>query len=369
MATLNKLLEVFSSQLAAWRNTSLEDLQFWQRDFAWLAGILFISLVTSLAVFRIVIHRPATRSRVALPAILQHKRRLSFSVVRHTPALLLLLGIPFLLLALADPYTSVLQERTTFPGRRIFLMIDASTSMVRHFESPTLLAGNKGTSEATFFTTVAAAERFVRLRMDGEYRDLMSLVEFGDQAYVVTPFTSDYDNILLSLALIGDFGEFLRFPDQGTILTRAVEQGVQLFRMFDFLDASGNLIVMFTDGEDAGVIRQGKTVLQVVQEAVEAEVPIYFIRANFNRALGSVVPDSTWKAAVEKTGGKFYAASNEQTILRAINDIDRLASGKIEITQYVTQEPYFGLFAFITAALWSMALMLKLTVAQFQRFP
>ena len=27
----------------------------------------------------------------------------------------------------------------------------------------------------------------------------MALVEFGNQAYVITPFTSDYDNILLSI--------------------------------------------------------------------------------------------------------------------------------------------------------------------------
>ena len=40
--------------------------------------------------------------------------------------------------------------------------------------------------------------------MDGRYRDLVSLIEFGNEAYVVTPFTSDYDNILLSISLIGD---------------------------------------------------------------------------------------------------------------------------------------------------------------------
>ena len=53
----------------------------------------------------------------------------------------------------------------------------------------------------------------------------MALVEFGDQAYVITPFTTDYDNIRLSLSLIGDFGEFIRFPDQGTLLGNAVAAG------------------------------------------------------------------------------------------------------------------------------------------------
>ena len=62
---------------------------------------------------------------------------------------------------------------------------DASSSMVRPFNAPTLRQASGVTTQATFFTTVAAAQRFVQLRTQGKYRDLMSLVEFGDQAYVV----------------------------------------------------------------------------------------------------------------------------------------------------------------------------------------
>ena len=56
----------------------------------------------------------------------------------------------------------------------------------------------KGLLQAINILT-AAADRFVRLRMKERYRDLMALVEFGNEAYVVTPFTNDYDNILMSL--------------------------------------------------------------------------------------------------------------------------------------------------------------------------
>ena len=41
----------------------------------------------------------------------------------------------------------------------------------------------------------------------------MALVEFGSRAYVITPFTSDYDNLLLSMSLIGDPVEFSTFPN------------------------------------------------------------------------------------------------------------------------------------------------------------
>jgi hypothetical protein len=253
-------------------------------------------------------------------------------------------------------------------------MIDASRSMVRPFSAPTLRqAGNSSptgsSSQATFLTTVAAADRFVQLRAKGGYRDLIALVEFGDQAYVVTPFTTDIDNIRLSLSLVGDYVEFVRFPDQGTVIGRAIEQSVELFRTFDFLDASGNIMVLFSDGDDSEVLDQGRSVSELVQRARAAHVPIYFVRTRYDRTFGSVVSDASWKDAVEATGGRYYAASDEATILRAIQDIDRVAAGRIAVKAYVNQRPRFGSFALVAAGTWSLAAMLTLTVPYFRRFP
>src|SRR5205085_7601026 len=115
---------------------------------------------------------------------------------------------------------------------RITLLIDASTSMRTPFKAEHL--NKRAPTDATFFTTVAAAERFVQLRIKGKYRDLLGLVEFGNEAYVVTPFTNDYDNILLSVSLIGDPVEFSMFPDQGTVIADAIDEGVDLFKAFRF---------------------------------------------------------------------------------------------------------------------------------------
>ena len=43
-------------------------------------------------------------------------------------------GLPFALLAVADPYTSLTAETVTYPGRRIAIMIDASDSMQAAFK-------------------------------------------------------------------------------------------------------------------------------------------------------------------------------------------------------------------------------------------
>ena len=57
---------------------------------------------------------------------------------------------------------------------------------------------------------------------------------------------------------------------------------------------------------------------------------------SYNKAIGRAFTDPIWKPVVEKTGGKFYAASDEPTILSAIAEIDKVAIGKIAIRQYST---------------------------------
>ena len=368
MSTLVDIGRLLDSSLAEGRGLRLADLHFWHGDAARLTIIVLVAVSLAMVVLRSTIIRRTPRQRVGLPALLAPGNSFSWSFVRHAPLVLLMVGLPWFILALADPYSSLTQRKENFPGRRICLMIDASASMVRPFSAPTLRQAGTD-SQATFLTTVAAADRFVQLRIKGKYRDLMALVEFGDQAYVVTPFTTDYDNIRLSLSLVGDFTEFIRFPDQGTLIGRAIEQSVELFRAFDFLDASGNLMVLFSDGEDSEVVGRGRSVSELVQHAQTAKVPIYFVRTRFDRAFGSVVSDSLWKEAVEATGGRYYAASDESTILRAIQDIDRISVGRIEVTQYVSQRPRFRPFTLVAASTWSLATMLMLTVPYFRRFP
>jgi Ca-activated chloride channel family protein len=330
----------------------------------------------------------------------------SWAMVRHVPLLLALLGLPAFLLAVADPRRALVREETSYPGRRISLMIDASSSMLSALPSTRLASG--APNDAAFFTTVGAARHFVELRRRGPYRDLMSLIEFGDDAYVITPFTSDYDNILLSIALIGDWNEFMAFPDQGTTIARAIDHSVGLFRVFDFLDAAGNLMVIFTDGSDAEVMADGRSVFDVLREAERAEIPVYFIRTGAGpraqasaprAAQGTVqaaaqaargapaasgvsaapgmsgmsgmsgVSDAAWQAAVARTGGRFYAASDERTILQAIQEIDRASEGRIAIRRYSTSLPAFSPFALAAVALWTVALALRFTVPWFQKFP
>ena len=205
--------------------------------------------------------------------------------------------------------------------------------------------------------------------MAGKYHDLIGLIEFGDEAYVVTPFTTDYENILLSISLIGDWTEFMKFPDQGTTIGAAMEQGVGLFKAFDFLEASGNLMVLFTDGQDTQVTIHGKSVTEIVAGAVQTKIPVYMIRTSYNKGLGAVLPDDIWKPAIEATGGKFYAAADELAIMAAIRDIDSRSGGRVDIKRYSTARPRYTPYTFMAASFWTVALLLQLTVPYFRKFP
>jgi hypothetical protein len=261
------------------------------------------------------------------------------------------------------------RREASYPGRRICLMIDASNSMSSPFKTEQLPQRTDSDSTA-FVTTVAAAERFVHMRMNGPYRDLLALVEFGADAYVVTPFTNDYDNILVSLSLIGEPHEFASFPDQRTLIAKGIEEAVQLFKAFHYLDASGNLLLIFSDGEDTNATVNGRPLDEIIGGAIDAGVPVYFVRTNYNKAEGDpAVPDKLWSDAVRKTGGKFFAASDERTLLAAINEIDHVAAGTIQLTEYGTQQPRFEGFAAVAALCFALAALSKLAVPYFQRFP
>lgn len=367
MQFFRDVTDLVSATWAEWGDLRLDRLLFSESTTARQIVLALIGMAAVFLVIRSFGSRNPGQSRMALPALVKTSAWSRASLTRHGALLLALAGLPFFILSLADPRTALTRSETTFPGRRIALLIDASSSMLSALPSTTLAKG--APNNAAFFTTVGAARYFIERRMAGKYRDLMGLVEFGDSAYVITPFTTDYENILLSTTLIGDWNEFMAFPDQGTVVAKAVEQAVGLFQAFDFLDASGNLMVIFTDGADADVLENGKTVDDVLAEAQKSKIPVYLIKIGGNLQNKRSVADELWISAVKKTGGEFFSGGDEATIIRSIQAIDRRAAGKIEMKQYSTERPRYAPFAMTAALLWCAALTLRFTVPTFQTFP
>ena len=364
---VSALTAVAQSVAAEWAVFDFAGLQFWRRDTGRLALIAVAGISVLLLLIRAAVARKPGRHQVILPALLRSVPGSRLAWTRHLPVVLFVIALPAALLAFADPFSSLVVENVTYPGRRISLMIDASDSMQTAFTAATL--NTRNTVQPAFFTTIAAAERFVQLRRKSRHRDLMALVEFGSRAYVITPFTSDYNNLLLSMSLIGDPVEFSQFPESGTVIASALEESIEIFKAFNYLEASGNLMVIFTDGEDTTSIVHGRSLDDILKSAVDNKIPLFFVRTNYNKEFGEGIPDAKWKAAVEKTGGRYYVAKNEASLIAAVEDIDREAVGTIETRQYSSQQARFSLFALAAVVLWTSAAGLKLATPWFGKLP
>jgi len=365
MVPVRELLYQIRDTLDQWISLRAGDVHFDQTWIAILVLVVLMAIAGLMLLARGLFTQKAGRSHIALPAVLPVMRGSRFSMLRHAAFLVFLLGVPFFAVALADPHTAFTREETSYPGRRIALLVDGSSSMVMKFETKSL----KTPENRAFYTAVAAAEHFMKLRMNGRYHDLIALIQFGNEAYVVTPFTTDYENIMLSIRLISSPKEWGSFNDWGTTIGQGLNQATQLFRAFDFVNAAGNAILMFTDGRDDEKDLKGKSIQAVIDEMKKYNIPVYMVRTGFDLREGQIPTDKLWKPLVEQTGGRFYAADSEDSILKAEAEIDKLATGRIDVREYTAQRPRFDGYALIAIALWLAAGIMKLGFKTFRTFP
>jgi hypothetical protein len=362
---LKELITMVQDALGDWIRLSWNELHFDETWTAVLVLVVLVSISGLMLLARGLRSQKAGRTHVTLPALLPSMLRSHFSSLRHAAFLVFMLGVPFFAVALADPHTAFTREETSYPGRRIALLVDGSSSMVMKFETKSL----KTPENRAFYTAVASAEHFMKLRMNGRYHDLIALIQFGNEAYVVTPFTTDYDNILLSIRLISSPKEWGNFNDWGTTIIQGLNQATQLFKAFDFVNASGNAMVLFTDGRDEEKNIKGKPIETVIDEMRKYKIPVFMVRTGFDLKEGQIPTDKLWKPLVERTGGRFYAADSEDAILRAEAEIDKLATGRIDVREYTAQRPRFDGYALVAVMLWLSAGVMKLGFRTFRTFP
>jgi Ca-activated chloride channel homolog len=365
MDRIDALIAALRAAVDEWRRTDWAQLQFADVRGALLVFVVLAAIAALALVVAAARRTDAGRTHVAVPALFPAIRRSPAAAVRHLPRLLFLAGLPLFAIALADPYTGFTREEVSYPGRRIALLVDASGSMVMRFGATNF----RTRGESTFFTAVAAAEHFIQRRIDGPYRDLVALIQFGNQAYVVTPFTTDYQSIRLSIRLISDPREWGRFSDFGTTIVEGIDQGMRLFETFDFVNASGNLMILFTDGRDSQLNQQGRPLDRLLADARSFRIPVYMVRTAFELPEGQVREDAIWKAMVERTGGRFFAAYDDASIRHALAEIDRLSPGRIEVREYSVARPRFAAYALGAATLWLSAALLTLGTGAFRTFP
>jgi len=138
VAVLDLFRELARDIFGEWQGLALGDLRFTHRSEARLMLVALVGLSVVLTLARLILRRRAISGRVVLPAVFGSFPRSPGAVLTHVPLLMFVSGLPFLALALADPYTALIRSEVSYPGRRICLAIDASDSMMTPFKTDTL---------------------------------------------------------------------------------------------------------------------------------------------------------------------------------------------------------------------------------------
>ena len=376
METIRREFElIYRSLVTDWKNLWTDQIHFEQAATAALVILVICLKAIVIVVLQHMMKKPG-RKNIFLPAFLPVFGKDHARYAKYVLVALFIAGIMSYGIALADPQSLFGYEEITAPGKRIALVVDASGSMEADFKADKL----KTKGPQRYFTAIAASRYLVELRMKSKQHDLIALVEFGDAAYVITPFTNDHKTVLANLDLVGDPDEWYRFGHGGTFILTALYQGLELFKTYGFLESTGNAIVLVSDGEDNSAdVKQdnGKTAKfsEVIADARRNHVPIFFIRTHYDDTSGytgysSLHMDDFWKKMCEQTGGEFFVAGNEDHVLAAVERINaKVKNAPIRSKHYTSNKPHYRIFAVIGAACWALCIVLWGCFSVFRTFP
>lgn len=254
----------------------------------------------------------------------------------------LVLGI----IALARPQYGITERRQSTLGIDISVALDISASMDADDFDPTRLA---------------VAKRVINEFVEARQNDRISVVIFGTEASVLVPPTFDH----------AAAGRFLDALDAGTMFAEsarntAIGMGLALsVKQLERTDAPSKVAILLTDGENTAGLIQPK---EAAELAKSLGVRVYTIGVGSNtvatrrtldrfsgRMVARPVPvsidEETLKQIAERTGGKYFRATDAKALAGIYEQIDQLERSEIETQQFDNFDEQFAWF-------WTPALLL-----------
>jgi len=248
------------------------------------------------------------------------RQRLSRSVVFLRAA-----GMVLMIIALARPQSVLEGTKTVSEGVDIVLTLDTSTSMLAE-------DFRIGPARVNRFDVVKdVVKEFIKKRKD----DRIGMVAFAARAYTVCPLTTDYTwlNENLDRVRIG-------MIEDGTAVGSAIAASSNRLRTSK---TKSKVIILLTDG----VNNAGNVSPLVASEAAKAlKIKIYTIGVGtkglvpypfkdiYGRTVYQNIPIEIDEDSLRKiagmTGGKYYLASDTETLRKIYDDINKLEKSNIE---------------------------------------
>ncbi len=247
------------------------------------------------------------------------------SIWLQLPILLRIASLFCLIVAAARPQLIDSQTKKTVEGLDIVLALDTSNSMLA---MDFILDGKR---QNRLEVVKHAVEQFIEKRVD----DRLGLVIFGSQAFTQAPLTLDHKVLLQFLKPVA-----ISMAGPETAIGDALATAVK--RLKD-IDAKSKIIILLTDGANTAGSVEPKA---AVEAARALGVKIYAIGVGSNKPVpfpaqgffGMEYQSRIIKMDLElmqhiadATGGKFFLASDTETLEKVYATIDTLEKTKVQM--------------------------------------
>lgn len=250
-----------------------------------------------------------------------------------------------LIIALARPQSLLRKEKINAEAIDIMLALDVSTSMLaKDFKEDRL----------------DASKRVAQVFVDKRKYDRIGIVFFGGESYTQCPLTTDHAIVkqFLANAQCGLIAE-------GTAIGMGLANAV---RRLQKSEAKSKVCILLTDGvNNSGSIMP----MEAADAAKKYGVKVYTIGVGtMGKAKGPVArrPDGGFifgwvdveidedllKEIAKKTGGRYYRATNMESLEEVYKEIDKMEKTKIEKTTLRRNRDEYKWFVFL--ALFSIIL-------------
>lgn len=240
-----------------------------------------------------------------------------------------ILALLLLIIAFARPQWGKGVKEIEASGIDIVLAIDVSGSM----EAMDFELEGKPTTRLDVVKSVVS--KFI----DARPNDRMGLVVFAGRSYLVSPLTLDHSWLQQNLQRIQ-----LGLVEDGTAIGSGLVTSVNRLRE---QESKSKIVVLLTDG----VNNAGKVKPETAADAARAmgikvytiaagsrgEAPIYLKDPFGNKRLGMMpveVDEEGLKKIAEVTNGKFFRATDTDSLEKIYTEIDQLEKTKVTLKQF-----------------------------------
>ncbi len=261
-----------------------------------------------------------------------------------------LLTLSVIILALARPQSSLNEEEISTEGIDIVIAMDVSTSMLARDFQPNRLEASK-----------EVAADFIKGRSD----DRIGLVVFAGESFTQCPITTDYSVLQNLLADVKD-----GLIEDGTAIGMGLATSVNRLRDSE---AKSKVVILLTDGENnAGFIDPTTS----AEAAAQFDVRVYTIGvgtrglAPYPYRMGNRtvyqnvevnIDEDLLKEVANMTNGKYFRATNNESLEQIYSEIDKLEKTKIEISTITRTTEEFLPFALLASLLFALEILLRYT--------